>query len=89
MWDVGVGETVNMDEKGRIIIPAEIRKVIGKKTFSVSLADKDTIVLRAIGDHRDLARRIADIHLTGEKSRASTNFSDVKDLYGGKRVETA
>ena len=89
MWDVGVGETANMDEKGRIIIPAEIRKVIGKKTFSVELADKDTIVLRAMGDHRDLARRIADIHLTGEKSRASTNFSDVKDLYGGKRVETA
>ena len=89
MWDVGVGETANMDEKGRIIIPAEIRKVIGKKTFSVELADKDTIVLKAMGDHRDLARRIADIHLTGEKSRASTNFSDVKDLYGGKRVETA
>ena len=86
---MGVGETANMDEKGRIIIPAEIRKVIGKKTFSVELADKDTIVLRAMGDHRDLARRIADIHLTGEKSRASTNFSDVKDLYGGKRVETA
>jgi len=84
-----VGETANRDEKGRIIIPAEIRKVIGKKTFSVSLADKDTIVLRAIGDHRDLARRIADIHLIGEKSRASTDFSDVKDLYGGKRVETA
>ena len=86
---MGVGETANMDEKGRIIIPAEIRKVIGKRTFSVELADKDTIVLRAMGDHRDLARRIADIHLTGEKSRASTDFSDVKDLFGGKRVEAA
>jgi bifunctional DNA-binding transcriptional regulator/antitoxin component of YhaV-PrlF toxin-antitoxin module len=88
MWDVGVGETVNLDEKGRIIIPAKIRKVIGRRTFSVEIADKDTIILRATGDRRDLAKRIEDIHLTGDKSRASTDFSEVKDLYGGRRVET-
>jgi bifunctional DNA-binding transcriptional regulator/antitoxin component of YhaV-PrlF toxin-antitoxin module len=89
MWDVGVGETVNIDEKGRIIIPAEIRKIIGKRTFSVEMADKDTIILRAKGDRRDLANRIKSIHLTGDKSRASTDFSEAKDQYGGKRVETA
>lgn len=89
MWDVGVGETVNIDEKGRIIIPAEIRKKIGRKTFSVEIADKDTIILRATGDSRDLSKRIEAIHLSGDHSRASTDFSDLKDQYGGKRVETA
>lgn len=89
MWDVGVGEIVNVDEKGRIIIPVEIRKIINKKTFSVEMADKNTIILRATGDSHDLAERIEAIHLTGDDSRASTDFSDVKDPYGGKRVETA
>jgi AbrB family looped-hinge helix DNA binding protein len=82
--DVGVGEKVNLDEKGRIIIPAEIRKKIGKKTFNVELVDKDTIILRATGDSRDLGKRIEAIHLTGEGSRASTDFSEVKDRYSGK-----
>jgi bifunctional DNA-binding transcriptional regulator/antitoxin component of YhaV-PrlF toxin-antitoxin module len=89
MWDLGVGETVNIDEKGRIIIPAEIRRIIGKRTFSVEIADKNTIILRATGDRHDLARRIEGIHLTGDKSRVSTDFSEVKDQYGGRRVETA
>lgn len=84
---MGVGETVNMDEKGRIVIPAEIRKMIGKRKLSVEIADRDTIVLRATVDRSDLAKRIESLRLTGEKSRASVDFSDVKDLYGGKRVE--
>jgi bifunctional DNA-binding transcriptional regulator/antitoxin component of YhaV-PrlF toxin-antitoxin module len=88
MWDVGVGETVNIDEKGRIIIPAEIRKMIGKRRFSVEVADKDTIILRATEDRHDLAKRIEGIHLTGDESRAPTDFSEVKDQYGGRRVET-
>ena len=86
---MGVGETVNIDEKGRIIIPAEIRKIIGKRTFSVEIADKNTIILRATGDRHDLAKRIEGIHLTGDKSRASADFSEVKDQYGGRRVEAA
>ena len=86
---MGVGETVNIDEKGRIIIPAEIRKVIGKRTFSVEIADKNTIILRATGDRHDLAKRIDGIRLTGDKSRASADFSEVKDQYGGRRVEAA
>jgi bifunctional DNA-binding transcriptional regulator/antitoxin component of YhaV-PrlF toxin-antitoxin module len=85
---VGVGEIVNIDEKGRIIIPAEIRKMIGRRKFSVEVADKDTIILRATGDHRDLAKRIEGIRLSGDKSRSSTDFSEVKDQYGGRRIET-
>lgn len=86
---MGVGETVNIDEKGRIVIPADIRKMIGKRTFSVEIADKDTIILRATGDRRELAKRIESLRLTGDKSRASIDFSDVKDQYGGRRVEAA
>ena len=84
-----MGETVNIDEKGRIVIPAEIRKIIGKRTFSVEIADKNTIILRATGERHDLAKRIEGIHLTGDKSMVSTDFSEVKDQYGGRRVETA
>lgn len=85
---MGVGQTVNVDEKGRIIIPAEIRKIIGKRTFNVEIADKDTIILKAVGDRRDLAKKIESLRLTGEKEKASVDFAAVKDLYGGKRVET-
>lgn len=85
---MGVGQTVNVDEKGRIIIPAEIRKIIGKRTFNVEIADKDTIILKAVTNRRDLAKKIESLRLTGEKEKASVDFAAVKDLYGGKRVET-
>jgi len=89
MWDVGVGETVNIDEKGRIVIPAEIRKIIGNRKLSVEIADKDTIILRAAEGRSDLAKKIESLKLTGDMAKASIDFSDVKDLYGGKRVETS
>jgi bifunctional DNA-binding transcriptional regulator/antitoxin component of YhaV-PrlF toxin-antitoxin module len=84
---MGVGETASIDEKGRIIIPAEIRKTIGKRTFNVEIADKDTIILKAVESSGDLVKKIEKIRLTGEKEKASIDFSTVKDKYGGKRVE--
>jgi bifunctional DNA-binding transcriptional regulator/antitoxin component of YhaV-PrlF toxin-antitoxin module len=84
---MGVGETASIDEKGRIIIPAEIRKTIGKRTFNVEIADKDTIILKAVESSGDLVKKIEKIRLTGEKEKASVDFSMVKDKYGGKRVE--
>jgi AbrB family looped-hinge helix DNA binding protein len=80
-----VGETVSLDEKGRIIIPAEIRKAIGKKTFNVSMADKETIILRAVTDRSEVVKKIDEIKLTGDKTRSSIDFSTAKDVYGGKR----
>ncbi len=84
---MGVGETASIDERGRIIIPADIRKTIGKKTFSVEIADKDTIILKAVEPKSELVEKIKKIKLTGEKTRTSVDFSSVKDRYGGKHVE--
>jgi len=80
-----VGETVRMDEKGRITIPAEIREVIGRKAFKVELADKDTVVLRAFEDRSTLVKKIANIRLVGDKDRASVDAATVKDLHGGTK----
>jgi bifunctional DNA-binding transcriptional regulator/antitoxin component of YhaV-PrlF toxin-antitoxin module len=44
---MGMGETASIDERGRIIIPAEIRKTIGKRTFNIKIVDKDTIILKS------------------------------------------
>lgn len=82
-----MGETVNLDERGRILIPAEIRRKIGNRVFSVEMADKDTIVLRAVKDKGALADRIKSIRLVGDPDRATVDAATVKDRYGGIRAE--
>jgi len=84
---MGVGETVNFDEKGRVLIPAEIRKIIGGRAFSVEVVDKDTIILRAVRDRRDLANKVKSLTLTGDPEKASADAASIKDFYGGRRVE--
>ncbi len=84
---MGVGETVNVDDRGRILIPAEIRRKISNRAFSVEMADKDTIILRAVKDLGDLADRVKSINLTGDTDRANVDAAAVKDQYGGKRSE--
>lgn len=78
-----MGQIVEMDSKGRITIPANIRKIVGKKVFRIELANKDTIILRAIEDKRDLVEKISSIKLVGDKERVSVDAATVKDLYGG------
>ena len=82
-----MGEIVNVDEKGRIIIPADVRRAVGKRAFKVEVAGKDTIVLRAVTDRRDLVRKVAGIRLVGDRERASVDAAAVKDFYGGKVSE--
>lgn len=78
-----MGEIVNVDEKGRIIIPAEIRKVISKRAFRVEIAGKDTIILKAVEDRRELVKRVASLKLAGDKEKSSIDAAAVKDFYGG------
>jgi bifunctional DNA-binding transcriptional regulator/antitoxin component of YhaV-PrlF toxin-antitoxin module len=82
-WVVGVGEIVKMDEKGRIIIPASIRRAIGKNTFRVELMGKDTILIKAFEGGRELMERVRDIRLMGDKKRACIDAAMVRDRYGG------
>jgi len=82
-----VGETASIDERGRITIPSEIRKTIGKKDFKIELVDKDTIILKAVETRDDLIKKIMKIKLTGDPEKALTDFSTVKDRHSGKHVE--
>ncbi len=72
-----------MDERGRITIPANIRKIVGKNKFRVELVDKDTIILRAVEDRYEIMKRIASIRLTGDRERAPLDVAIIKDFYGG------
>ena len=78
-----MGETVEADAKGRITIPVEIRRIVGKKAFKVEIAGKDTIVLRALEDRCELVKKIADIRLMGDREKAVVDASAIKDFYGG------
>ncbi len=84
---MGVGEKASIDERGRITIPSDIRKNIGKKNFKITLLDKDTIILKAIENQTDIIEKIQNIILTGDPEKTSTDFSTVKDRYSGKRLE--
>jgi bifunctional DNA-binding transcriptional regulator/antitoxin component of YhaV-PrlF toxin-antitoxin module len=76
-----------MDEKGRITIPSDIRKTIGKKHFKVELQDRDTIILKVINTQNDFIEKIKEIKLKGDPERKDTDFSTIKDHYYGKSVE--
>lgn len=78
-----MGEIVEVDEKGRITIPADIRRAIGRRTFKVEIADKDTIILKALEDRSTLVKKVAEIKLSGAKERAFIDAASVKDLHGG------
>ena len=85
MCGIGVRVTVIMDDRGRILIPVEIRRKIGSRAFSVEVVDMDTIILRAVKDRGSLVERVKSIRLTGDANRVNVDAATVKDLYGGKR----
>lgn len=76
-----------MDDRGRILIPVEIRRKIGSRAFSVEVVDMDTIILRAVKDRDGLAERVKSLSLTGDADRVNVDAAAVKDLYGGKRPQ--
>ena len=84
---MGMGELASIDERGRITIPAEIRNIIGKKNFKISLIDKNTIMLKAIEEPGELIKRIEAIELTGDLERSSVDFQSVKGKFSGKHFE--
>jgi bifunctional DNA-binding transcriptional regulator/antitoxin component of YhaV-PrlF toxin-antitoxin module len=84
---MGMGETASIDERGRITIPSEIRKTIGKKDFKIKLIDKDTIILEAVNNKENIIKQIRKIRLSGDPELVRIDFSTVKDRYGGKHVE--
>ena len=78
-----MGEIVEMDKRGRITIPAYIRKIIGKDKFRIELINKNTIVLKAVKDKYRLIKTIEGIKLKGDEKRVKIDAATVKDAYGG------
>lgn len=78
-----MGEIVEVDDKGRITIPVEIRRVVGKRIFKVELTGKGTIILRALEDERLLVKKVAEIKLAGDREKAFVDAATVKDFHGG------
>lgn len=85
VWEMEVGESVSIDERGRIMIPAEIRRKIKNKTFKVEAIDKDTILLSAVREGEELANQIQTIKLTGDTTRSTIDAAEIKDSFGGMK----
>jgi len=77
-----MGETVEMDERGRITLPARIREALAAKRFRVDEVDRGTITLTALRD-LDRAKEIRRIRLEGDKARSHVDAASVKDHFGG------
>ena len=82
-----VGETVNIDERGRVMIPAEIRRIVKNKSFKVESLDKDTIILRAVIERGEITKRIQSLRLSGDDERRRVDAAEVKDYTGGMKDE--
>jgi len=78
-----VGYITEMDRKGRVTIPAELRNAIRSKAFKVELLGRDAIMLRVAVDRRKVIEGIEKIRLTGDKKRAHDDFACIRDEFGG------
>lgn len=48
VWAVGSGVLVVMDDRGRVLIPSDIRRRIKARLFTVELMDDGSIVLKPV-----------------------------------------
>jgi bifunctional DNA-binding transcriptional regulator/antitoxin component of YhaV-PrlF toxin-antitoxin module len=87
VWEMDVGETVNIDERGRVMIPAEIRRIVKNKSFKVETLDKDTIILRAVIERGEVTKKIQALGLSGDRERCRVDAAEVKDYIGGMKDE--
>lgn len=83
MWVWARVTTVEIDERGRITIPSELRKRLRSTRVRVETAGDDALVLRPELDADAVLRRIRNFPLSGDKRRSRCDASVAKDLYGG------
>jgi|YelNatPaOPRAMG01_1025707.scaffolds.fasta_scaffold11022_9 bifunctional DNA-binding transcriptional regulator/antitoxin component of YhaV-PrlF toxin-antitoxin module len=76
---------VEMDERGRITLPEEVRRRLRGRVFKVELVDPNTVVLR-IADRGDVIKEIEGIKLAGDPRRKSGDASEAKHRYGGVKA---
>jgi len=86
-WVVGMGnamgEVVELDERGRLTIPSELRQMLRGRRVRVERGDENTLVIRPEFDSEALLKNIRNIRLRGERNRAKYDASYMKDKFGG------
>lgn len=75
--------TVEIDERGRITIPSELRRRLRSTRVRVEAAGDDTLVIMPDLDADAVLKRIRDLRLSGDKRRSRYDASIAKDVYGG------
>lgn len=78
-----MGEVVELDERGRLTIPSELRQMLRGPRVRVERGDDNTIVVRPEFDSEAVLKNIRAIKLRGERRRAKYDASSAKDRYGG------
>jgi len=80
---VGVGETTEIDGRGRITIPSRIRRRLRGRKFRIELLDQSRLLVDAVYENEELVGRIKRLRLHGNPKRAGMNAALAKDIYGG------
>ncbi|MCS7105104.1 MAG: hypothetical protein NZ954_06005 [Thermofilaceae archaeon] len=83
---MGDSSIVRMDDRGRITLPAEVRKFIGGKVFKIEVTGRDEIVLRVVRGKEEVIENIEKIRLKGDATRRTVDASLVKHRVGGVKV---
>ncbi len=82
---MGMGKIVKLDDRGRITLPAEIRRLIRAEKFRVEVKD-DTIVLEPVRDRgENLVKIFEEIKLVGAPDRVGIDASEAKHIVGGAK----
>ncbi len=81
MWVMG--EPVRLDERGRVVLPARLRRRLGLEAGDELLAEVDGVGLRLV------SRRAAAYALVGAATGAEHDGSAVSDLLRERRRELA
>jgi len=80
-----MGIIVEVDERGRVTIPAHIRRTLKAKKFLVGVKG-DAIELRPVYDERlEALKRFSEIKLVGDPRFLSLNAAEAKHRVGGKK----
>jgi bifunctional DNA-binding transcriptional regulator/antitoxin component of YhaV-PrlF toxin-antitoxin module len=80
-----MGKIVELDERGRLTIPSELRRTLRGPRVRVERGDDNTLVIRPELDSEAVLKSIRDIRLRGESKRAKYDAASVKDRFGGVR----
>ena len=85
MWVVGMGTIVEMDERGRVTIPSDIRRALKTRRLAVSLKG-NIIELRPVYDERlEALEKFNQIKLQGDPRLAELDAAEAKHRVGGRK----